>query len=351
MSNAAATIHWDSGTAYDFFISCYVLHNPDQFSLRGAWAAGVRSRLPSEARETMELAASLVILPFAWIYGLPQPHDGRTILRELAALEPVERVKSLTYNPYSPYQAGTTEIMARVMAAGQWNEADLKELQADRSRQGGWFKRDLKLLLSCWAEPEPFADRYLQGLGAYHGTFFAEEEKRIAPALQAALDHACRLAAELPVTALLEELSQGVRYTDEPRLAELVLAPSFWITPLLIRSYVGVNRELFLFGGRPANASLVPGELVPDALFQSLKALADPTRLRILRYLTQEPLTPSELAQRLRLRAPTVIHHLHALRLAGLVYLSFEAKEKRYTARSQAVEATFSALSQFLAET
>ena len=168
--------------------------------------------------------------------------------------------------------------------------------------------------------------------------------------MQAALAHAQKLAEKLPIAALLEELSQGVRYADEPRPAELTLAPSFWITPLLIRSHVGPERELFLFGGRPANASLVPGELVPDALFQALKALADPTRLRILRYLAQEPLTPSELAHRLRLRAPTVIHHLHALRLAGLVYLSFEAKEKRYAARSQAVEATFAALNQFLQE-
>ena len=70
--------------------------------------------------------------------------------------------------------------------------------------------------------------------------------------------------------------------------------------------------------------SLVPGELVPDALYQPLKALADPTRLRILRYLSDEPLTPAALARRLRLRSPTVIHHLDALRLARLVILTLE---------------------------
>ncbi|NJN55024.1 MAG: ArsR family transcriptional regulator, partial [Anaerolineae bacterium] len=43
---------------------------------------------------------------------------------------------------------------------------------------------------------------------------------------------------------------------------------------------------------------------------------------RILKYLSEEPLTPAELARRLRLRPPTVIHHLDALRLARLVHVT-----------------------------
>ena len=107
--------------------------------------------------------------------------------------------------------------------------------------------------------------------------------------------------------------------------------------------------ELF-FGARPADASLVPGDVVPDALFQALKAMADPTRLRILRYLSAEPLTPAELSRRLRLRAPTVIHHLHALRLARLVHLELSEQEgsKKYAARREAVTSAFHILEDFL---
>ena len=79
-----------------------------------------------------------------------------------------------------------------------------------------------------------------------------------------------------------------------------------------------------LFGARPAEVALVPGEVVPDAMLRALKALSDPTRLLILRYLSDQPQTPSQLARRLRLRPPTVIHHLSALRLAGLVYISLD---------------------------
>ena len=92
----------------------------------------------------------------------------------------------------------------------------------------------------------------------------------------------------------------------------------------------------------------MPGEAVPDALFRTLKALADPTRMRILRYLEEAQDTPSGLAKKLRLRAPTVIHHLNILRLAGLVYITVENKDKRYAARLGRVDDMYSQLRRYL---
>jgi DNA-binding transcriptional ArsR family regulator len=113
---------------------------------------------------------------------------------------------------------------------------------------------------------------------------------------------------------------------------------------------VSAEREILLFGARPPDASLVPGEIVPDALLRTLKALSDPSRLRILHYLAREPLTPAQLARRLRLRSPTVIHHLKVLRLAGLVQLSLgEDKQERPSAtRPGAVRAVYDSLQGFL---
>ena len=75
-----------------------------------------------------------------------------------------------------------------------------------------------------------------------------------------------------------------------------------------------------------------------------------PTRLRILNYLAEEALTPAQLARRLRLRAPTVIHHLKALRLAGLVQLTLgeDKQDRRYAARPEAVRAAYDSLQGFL---
>jgi hypothetical protein len=156
--------------------------------------------------------------------------------------------------------------------------------------------------------------------------------------LKEALSRAQALAKKLPLSDLLEELSQGVRI-DEPLPAkELVFAPSYWITPLMMLVPVTSERRVFLFGARPPQASLIPGETVPDTLVRALKALCDPTRLKILHYLAEESLAPAELARRLRLRTPTVMHHLHALRLAGLVQITISTgtgKEKKRCARRQ----------------
>jgi DNA-binding transcriptional ArsR family regulator len=84
---------------------------------------------------------------------------------------------------------------------------------------------------------------------------------------------------------------------------------------------------------------------------RALKALGDPTRLRILRYLMAEPLSPAQLARRLRLRAPTVIHHLDRLRMAELVHLTLEiGGERRYAARPDAVTSILSVLEEFLTQ-
>jgi DNA-binding transcriptional ArsR family regulator len=188
-------------------------------------------------------------------------------------------------------------------------------------------------------------------LQSYYQAFFAEEEKRIASALRNGLAHAQELAGRLPLADLLVELTQGVHFKEPFKESNLVLVPGYWNTPFVIFPKIGQDTMLMLFGVRPLDMSLVPGEQVPDTLLLVLKAMADPTRLKIMRYLNEESLTPTEIARRLRLRAPTVTHHLSALRLAGLVHLSLDAgDEKRYTARLEAIQAACAHLIDFLTQ-
>lgn len=57
------------------------------------------------------------------------------------------------------------------------------------------------------------------------------------------------------------------------------------------------------------------------ALAERLKALADPTRLRMLDLLTQqaEPLCVCEITAEFALQQPTISHHIRILRQAGLI--------------------------------
>ena len=240
-----------------------------------------------------------------------------------------------------------------VAVRGAWDERDRDILRTAHPRGEEkllFSPQELATVLNWWAHPEEFGERYLAALRIYHEVFFSEEERRIRPALQEALSRAQELAERLALPDLLEELSQGLRFDKLPEIAELVLAPSYWTTPLLTFGQLSAERAIWLFGARPPGASLVPGEVVPDTILRVLDALSDPTRLRILHYLAQEPLTPAQLSRLLRLRAPTVTHHLQALRLAGLVQLTLgEGKEvKRYAARPEAIAAAFASLKDFL---
>lgn len=135
-------------------------------------------------------------------------------------------------------------------------------------------------------------------------------------------------------------------YLDIP---QFVLAPSYWASPLVIYGRVVPQTMLLVYGSRPDQETLVPGEYLPPDLVAVLKSLADSSCLRILRYLAQGPLTPTELARRLRLRPPTVIHHLNDLRLAGLVQVILQPEgERRYALRREAVQAAMQHLDEFL---
>lgn len=339
---------WDIGTAYDMFISLHVLHEPDTYGLRGSWAAGVRSRLPTPERDIIQQFTTSVAWPLHWVYTLPEPKDAETALRALAQMPAAERLPALALSCYVSDEAA--QVLKDVAARQSWNKRDLTRLQEVSEKKHGkkkTSKEKITRTLALWSRPEETGEGLLASLQAYQKVFFAEEEKRILPALQEALAQARALAEELPLATLLEELSQGLRF-DELEMEELILVPSFWATPLMIFMPLSQGREMYVFGGRPADASLVPGEVVPDALFQALKALADPTRLRILHYLSAEPLTPAELARRLRLRAPTVIHHLHTLRLARLVQLTLGHDGQRYAARREAIMAACDMLQDFL---
>ncbi len=349
---------WEVGTGYDLFISLDVLHDPERFGLRGNWAAGVRSRLPVEQREFLQENHKyhhVWMLP--WLIGLPGPKDSGTVLDRLAEIPAGGRLHQLS----EPHLADDFKsLLYGVAERGSWQEADqqqLTDLYTEVYRKEGKSKKkvaeeEIIATLQIWAQPEQFGERYLTALQSYYDVFFREEEGRILPALAQSAADAQALAESLPLSELLNELSQGLRfaYEDVTAVQEVVMIPSFWTTPLSYFGPIGQGhvKWAFLFGGRPNDMSLVPGEVVPELLYNTLKALADPTRLRILKYLSEEPLTPAELARRLRLRPPTVIHHLDALRLARLVHVTLSQQGRRYAARQEAIDATCDLLHQFV---
>jgi DNA-binding transcriptional ArsR family regulator len=344
------TIIWDWGTAYDFFSSLRVLHEPGHYGLRPAWAAGVRSRVPVEYRMILEQVQAFVFIPRKWLFTLPKPKDGASVLWFLGALSPEDRLLTLVEGSGAPEPV--VDVLRNVSTRGSWKLQDQEALRdAYQPDKMSPRPKIMTLMLDLFAQAAISGEQYLAALKAYQRVFFAEEEEHIRPFLENAVSEAVKLADLLPFESLIEALSRGVRLGDEQGYKEWVFIPSFWISPLVSFDRLTDDRAIFMFAGRPSDVSLVPGDVVPEGMLRIFKTLGDPTRLRILRYLSQENIPPAEIARRLRLRVPTVTHHLNVLRLAGLVYLTLEEKnDRRYAARIDAIDDVFANLKDFLVE-
>lgn len=342
------TIQWDSGTAYDFFISLLELHHAADFGLRPYWAAGVRQRLSDSKREVLERFASYAPVPLDWISSLPEPKDSLPVLRYAVELAPADRFRALTLPLDTPPEV--FETLERISKRGSATTIEKDFLSHTLNRSNTYLKAaGLDHLLKDWMNVEKSSEQLLMAFQEYYSAFFSEEEFRIRPALLTGLENARELAGRLSLNSLVEELSHGVHFEDIDNVQQLTLVPSYWSTPFVFHTNPAKGRTLIVFGCRPELQSVAPGAEIPDSLVNALKSLADPTRLRILRHLTGQPLTPTELSHLLRLRPPTVLHHLHALRLAGLVAIRVsEGGEKRYAARDKAINVIFSSVKDFL---
>lgn len=352
VSNPNIDIRWDVGTAYELFNSLVVLHQPETYGLRASWAAGIRSRIPAVERKFFEEVLPFLHIPINWLHQLSEPKDALSVLWALRQIPPAERIKTIF--EVDTWHDAAFRLLPEISNKRAWDENDYKVIfpALCKDEKAGRNPESVKKFLDWWAQPEQFGEMYLAALQAYQQVFFAEEEKRITPILQAGLKQAQELAQKMSLSDLLAELSQGV-HVEPVNDGDVLLIPVYWSTPLLLSTEIEQDEKtthIFLFGVRPANMPIIPGELVPEGLLRALKALSDPTRLQIIKYLSHEELSPSELARRLKLRPPTVTHHLTELRLAGLVNLTFKGQEKLYTTRREALPLALSNLEAFLDE-
>jgi len=350
----STTVSWDYGTAYELFVSLMVLHEAEEYGIRASWAAGVRSRIPAPERRLLEEMLPFMEIPIRWIHTLPEPKDSiavQWVMRQIPAEERMLKILG-----YESSESEWSQIIRKVVEHRTWDSKDLNffiEMFKKNHKKGKepYSREGTTKFLDWWSRPDEFGDMFLSALQTYHQAFFEEEEKRIGPILKQQLENAKKISKTKDAKELLAELSQGVTYDELVETKDVVFIPAYWITPMIMFQSAGENKILVLFGARPSNMSVIPGELIPDGLVRTLKALADPTRLKILHDLAHEELTPSEIARRLHLRAPTVTHHMNELRMAGLVHKIIQGQETRYRTRRESFDSMCDDMNDFLNKT
>ena len=242
---------------------------------------------------------------------------------------------------YSPtkFEDISADVRDRALAGKRMSDADVEEYRRGitRSAIGSTPSvADVRRLFEDMADPEAAKQRWLAVMREYQAVFFAEEEKRLQPILERMVEDAQALARETTVPDLIERLSNGFTLSPDIELDRLVLVPSVWLHPYVIRAEISERDLLVIWGAHPPRHRVVPGESVPGNALLVLRALGDPTACDCSA-LSPPSRGRTVLAQEVKLSLPTVSHHIRECAARGLIRLEVggRGRESKYTVRGQ----------------
>ena len=351
-------LEWDWGTAYEFLLSLDTVFRPKAHGVPAPWAAGVRKRLSPQGQADFKAFfgppfGMLAYTPLHLVLEMGQPKDATHFLDYVEAI-PGEELSRRMHLPVLE-ESQAAEVFRKALEGIKPAEVEVEEFRKAIGRARLLPPPSLaetRGLLNDMANPTATKKRWLTVMREYHAAFFAEEESRLESVLKRMLDDAQALSQSMKVTDLIERISNGFTISEESNLRRLVLVPSVWLHPFVVPLQLAHDQMLLAWGAHPPGYRLVPGEMVPDEALMVLRALGDPTRLRLMRLIAQEPRSAQALARELKLSLPTVSHHMRELRTAGLVRLEASigerARENRYTVRWPSAERAFNDLERFV---
>ena len=244
---------------------------------------------------------------------------------------------------------------------------DLLALVGDRALATHFVARHLRLtprqrtlMLSVLADPEAERADLLKTLETHHTQVFTALESQLRDERECAADRMRDVIAR----------GQGIptEWVAEPQqvrgFAPVVLAPVSMLTTGHMAYYHEIDRSLFDGAAYEPFIVLIGAEAVlalgnadapgrgrwtrktqlgarsadPAERWASVyAALADPTRLRIVRLLAERPRYGQELATTLHISGATISHHMDALTHAGVLALERRAHRTYFTLQGEAL--------------
>jgi DNA-binding transcriptional ArsR family regulator len=157
------------------------------------------------------------------------------------------------------------------------------------------------------------------------------------------------LERRMTIPKLVESVTNGIAYTPEANVDEIVLVPSLLLRPFnLMFRFSGTQYFIYPVSDEAIDAD---DDTPPSWVVSLFKALSDERRLRLLRHLAANPATLMELTEYLGTAKSTTHHHLRTLRAAGLVRHTMDGDKKdeaRYEVRTDVFPDAFTFLSTYL---
>lgn len=297
-------------------LSLHVLMHPKEHPLQHPWVREMRGLSPALKREirAFHFLYSDITCDFMLPERADAPQSFDDALAAFAAL-PAERAQYEIARP-------TFHYLGEMEGPQSLERDDVRERV--RSQLGAELARQL------FDDPAAAQARVVEMLAEYWAQSFAEEWERLEPILAEEVD---RAGGRDPIE-LLGEVRAELMVDPEERLLvrrsihhhtvlvepdnPLRLIPSVYVWP-----HVRVNCDApyplaVLYPPATMRGGLA-GSRPPDELVAALRATADPTRLRILRLVGEQPRSTEELAPLVGLSESGLSKHLRALTDAGLL--------------------------------
>jgi DNA-binding transcriptional ArsR family regulator len=189
------------------------------------------------------------------------------------------------------------------------------------------------------AEPEVYKARMVALWRSYWETYFAQEIKRYAALWQESTTEKSRALATSDAEEFVQRLSNHKKLPEQiPQgytTREVVLVPSFFVRHQL--TFYGYGSTTIIYDCQLTEQRREQLETLEEEILTLTKALADKTRLSLLKWIVRDPqVYGRQLAKLCRISQPSVSRHLRVLKEADLVeekptgnHLTYEVHRER----------------------
>jgi DNA-binding transcriptional ArsR family regulator len=347
-------IEFSQSPLLESVLSLHVLVGPKHHALQHEWVRKLR-RLDSDIRRR--------VAAFRFVYATHLPDMLGPTLRDrpLTFEEEVERLCS--HPPDLLLEEFGRPLFDHGGRHGEqvFDDSGVRETMLRRAAQNGPSARRLAEFLLH--DPQGFAREFARLLEDYWEAEFAAEWNQLSPVLSDSIVEARRLLATLGIWPVLGRLPPNFR-RDPHRPAlnidlphehtvvvsadnPLVLNPSVFVWPHVLVNCDGPWPTALVHAtpglGRDAAARIPPADLT-----RILRAIADDTRLRMLKLIAERPRTTQELAPLVGLSTSGVSKSIGILSAAGLVSAHREGYYVVYRLAPDRITALTAAITQFL---
>lgn len=320
----------DWAPAFELLVSLKAFANTSDHKLLDLgteWVREVRHELPGDLVRALGVQGALFnsdVIDLL-IYRCPADRSAAGFVGWLADLSPGEIYECVVPELRQGRQLLPESPSSRGLFQGQPPEA----------REGGQVPGDLA------AE----RDRWVGLLDSWSTFYFRNVDPAILTGLEADAAQLRKEAQDAVAEELVERATNGVQFLPEPLPEIVLLVPQYHYRPWNIFDAYRWTKLIQY----PADVVLPEEGEPPAGLLRLTRAISDPSRLRILRYLSTGSKTFTEIAKTTALAKSTVHHHMVALRAAGLVRVRVTgAKSDVYSLRPGAIERLGDALDGYL---